>query len=87
MPTGKVSLVFGLNLDFISFFPLRPRRPQVALDAIVEEAQSIPGYLPNVVALRDAARKAKEWTAKVEALQVRNSWVACFRDSSMLSSS
>lgn len=34
------------------------------------EAKNIPAYLPNVLALRDALHKAKEWTAKVEAIQV-----------------
>lgn len=35
------------------------------------EARNIPAYLPNILALREALQKAKEWTAKVEAIQVR----------------
>ena len=40
------------------------------LEAIIKEAEGIPAYLPNVTALKDALRKAKEWTNKVEAVQV-----------------
>ncbi|XP_051976316.1 lysine-specific demethylase 5A-like [Xyrauchen texanus] len=47
----------------------RPRHSLLTLDSIVMEAKNIPAYLPNVLALRDALHKAKEWTAKVEAIQ------------------
>ncbi|XP_067284500.1 lysine-specific demethylase 5A isoform X2 [Pseudorasbora parva] len=47
----------------------RPRHSLLALESIVMEAKNIPAYLPNVLALRDALHKAKEWTAKVEAIQ------------------
>lgn len=40
------------------------------LEAIIKEAEGIPAYLPNVTALKDALRKAKEWTNKVETVQV-----------------
>lgn len=40
------------------------------LDAIIAEAKGIPACLPNVNALKDALRKAKEWSSKVEAIQV-----------------
>lgn len=43
----------------------------VTLESIVLEARNIPAYLPNILALREALQKAKEWTAKVEAIQVR----------------
>lgn len=49
---------------------LRPRHSLLTLESIVMEAKNIPAYLPNVLALRDALHKAKEWTAKVEAIQV-----------------
>jgi len=45
------------------------------LEAIIKEAEGIPAYLPNVTALKDALRKAKEWTNKVEAVQVRLCYV------------
>ena len=41
------------------------------LETIINEACDIPTYLPNVASLKEAVRKAKEWTAKVEAVQVR----------------
>uniref|UniRef100_A0A673LNP8 Lysine-specific demethylase 5A n=1 Tax=Sinocyclocheilus rhinocerous TaxID=307959 RepID=A0A673LNP8_9TELE len=47
----------------------RPRHSLLTLESIVMEAKNIPAYLPNVLALRDALHKAKEWTAKVEAIQ------------------
>uniref|UniRef100_A0A667ZM35 [histone H3]-trimethyl-L-lysine(4) demethylase n=1 Tax=Myripristis murdjan TaxID=586833 RepID=A0A667ZM35_9TELE len=50
----------------------RPRHSMVTLESIVLEARNIPAYLPNVLALREALHKAKEWTAKVEAIQVLN---------------
>lgn len=34
------------------------------------EARNIPAYLPNILALREALQKAKDWTTKVEAIQV-----------------
>ncbi|KAF4079642.1 hypothetical protein AMELA_G00180340 [Ameiurus melas] len=47
----------------------RPRHSMVTLESIVVEAKNIPAYLPNVLALREALHKAKEWTARVEAIQ------------------
>ncbi|KAJ8245503.1 hypothetical protein GJAV_G00271420 [Gymnothorax javanicus] len=47
----------------------RPRHGMATLESIVMEAKNIPAYLPNVLALREALQKAKEWTAKVEAIQ------------------
>ncbi|XP_066580391.1 lysine-specific demethylase 5A isoform X2 [Amia ocellicauda] len=47
----------------------RPRHSMATLESIVMEAKNIPAYLPNVLALREALQKAKEWTAKVEAIQ------------------
>jgi histone demethylase JARID1 len=37
----------------------------------VNEAKNIPAFLPNVLSLKEALQKAREWTAKVEAIQVR----------------
>ncbi|XP_051974150.1 lysine-specific demethylase 5A-like [Xyrauchen texanus] len=47
----------------------RPRHSLLTLESIVMEAKNIPAYLPNVLALKEALHKAKEWTAKVEAIQ------------------
>lgn len=64
-------------LDFASRYLLKlwcpfPRPPHslVTLESIVLEARNIPAYLPNILALREALQRAKEWTAKVEAIQV-----------------
>uniref|UniRef100_A0A6Q2XXI7 [histone H3]-trimethyl-L-lysine(4) demethylase n=1 Tax=Esox lucius TaxID=8010 RepID=A0A6Q2XXI7_ESOLU len=48
----------------------RPRHSIVTLESIVMEARNIPAYLPNVLALREALHKAKEWSSKVDAIQV-----------------
>lgn len=40
------------------------------LEAIINEAKGIPAFLPNVSALKDALKKAKDWTHKVETVQV-----------------
>lgn len=40
------------------------------LETIINEAKNIPAHLPNTLALKDAVKKAKEWNAKVETLQV-----------------
>ncbi|XP_047659762.1 lysine-specific demethylase 5A isoform X1 [Tachysurus fulvidraco] len=47
----------------------RPRHSMATLESIIVEAKNIPAYLPNVLALREALHKAKEWTARVEAIQ------------------
>ena len=44
------------------------------IDSIVNEASIIPAYLPNVLALKDALYKAKEWTSKVETVQSSDSY-------------
>ena len=40
------------------------------LEAIISEAKGIPAFLPNVMQLKDALKKAKEWTSKVDSVQV-----------------
>ncbi|XP_067685038.1 lysine-specific demethylase 5A-like isoform X3 [Haliotis asinina] len=52
----------------------RPRHVMTTLEAIICEAKAIPAYLPNVCALKEAVRKAKEWTVKVEAIQNGDSY-------------
>ncbi|XP_014675758.1 PREDICTED: lysine-specific demethylase 5C-like [Priapulus caudatus] len=47
----------------------RPRHVMATLEAIIHESRGISVYLPNISALRDALKKAKDWTAKVEAIQ------------------
>ncbi|MEJ1279868.1 hypothetical protein NN561_010805 [Cricetulus griseus] len=48
----------------------RPRHSMANLENIVNEAKNIPAFLPNVLSLKEALQKAREWTAKVEAIQV-----------------
>lgn len=43
-----------------------------SLESIVNEAKNIPAFLPNVLSLKEALQKAREWTTKVEAIQVRS---------------
>ncbi|EDM02036.1 rCG29703 [Rattus norvegicus] len=47
----------------------RPRHSMANLENIVNEAKNIPAFLPNVLSLKEALQKAREWTAKVEAIQ------------------
>lgn len=47
----------------------RPKHSVGALDAIIQESRLITAYLPNVNALKEVVRKAKDWCAKVESLQ------------------
>ncbi|XP_043944415.1 lysine-specific demethylase 5A [Protopterus annectens] len=47
----------------------RPKHGMLTLESIVNEAKAIPAYLPNVLALKEALQKAKDWTSKVEAIQ------------------
>uniref|UniRef100_A0AAX7U8V7 [histone H3]-trimethyl-L-lysine(4) demethylase n=1 Tax=Astatotilapia calliptera TaxID=8154 RepID=A0AAX7U8V7_ASTCA len=51
-----------------------PRHSMATLESIVLEARNIPAYLPNILALREALLKAKEWTSKVEAIQNGSSY-------------
>ncbi|KAG8509040.1 Lysine-specific demethylase 5A [Galemys pyrenaicus] len=47
----------------------RPRHSVASLESIVNEAKNIPAFLPNVLSLKEALQKAREWTIKVEAIQ------------------
>ena len=58
----------------------RPRHVLTTLEAIIHEARGIPAYLPNVSALKEALRKAKEWTSRVEAVQVLKVLDAIYRN-------
>ena len=40
------------------------------LEVIVQEAAKVKIILPNVTALTEALKQAKEWSAKVEKIQV-----------------
>ncbi|XP_076469736.1 lysine-specific demethylase 5A-like isoform X2 [Babylonia areolata] len=52
----------------------KPRHLKSTLEAIINESKNINANLPNVSALRDAVRKANDWTAKVEAVQTSESY-------------
>ncbi|CAE1156303.1 KDM5 [Acanthosepion pharaonis] len=47
----------------------RPRNVMATLESIILEASDIKAYLPNVCALKEALRKAKEWISKLECVQ------------------
>ncbi|XP_056373831.1 lysine-specific demethylase 5A [Hyla sarda] len=47
----------------------RPQHSVPSLESILAEAKNIQAYLPNVLALKEALQRAKDWTAKVEAIQ------------------
>lgn len=47
----------------------RPQHSVSSLESILAEAKNIQAYLPNVLALKEALQRAKDWTSKVEAIQ------------------
>ena len=63
--------MIGLLLSILLFYSFRPRHSMANLENIVNEAKNIPAFLPNVLSLKEALQKAREWTAKVEAIQVK----------------
>ena len=65
MYIGQAPHVQGTTL-----FPYRPRHVMTTVEAIVKEASRVPLYLPNVSALKEALRKAREWSDKVDQVQV-----------------
>lgn len=68
----KIVILVELSRACLSSYNPRPRHSMATLESIVLEARNIPAYLPNILALREALQKAKEWTAKVEAIQVQS---------------
>ncbi|XP_022238310.1 lysine-specific demethylase 5A-like isoform X1 [Limulus polyphemus] len=52
----------------------KPQQGLQVLEVMVNEACSIPLYLPNVLTLRDVVKKAKDWVADVESLQNANQY-------------
>ena len=70
LPT-RLLLMAGFDVKCLFLSLLRPRHLKSTLEAIINESKSIPAYLPNVCALREAVRKANEWVSKVETIQVR----------------
>lgn len=65
MYIGQAPRVKGTTL-----FLYRPRHVMTTVEAIVKEASRVPLYLPNVSALKEALRKAREWSDKVDQVQV-----------------
>lgn len=47
----------------------KQRQPIAAIEDLLKEAEDIPAFLPSEGALKDALKKAKEWTAKVESFE------------------
>lgn len=52
-----------------AYLQARPQHTVSSLESIIVEAKSIQAYLPNMLALKEALQRAKDWTAKVEAIQ------------------
>ncbi|XP_041944652.1 lysine (K)-specific demethylase 5Ba [Alosa sapidissima] len=48
----------------------RPRHSLATLEAAVQEAESVPAFLPNCLQLKDAISKAKDWLQEADALQL-----------------
>lgn len=48
----------------------QPRQTLAACEALADEGVAIPVHLPSLAALKDAIRRANEWGARAEALQV-----------------
>uniref|UniRef100_G3UNQ2 Lysine-specific demethylase 5A n=1 Tax=Loxodonta africana TaxID=9785 RepID=G3UNQ2_LOXAF len=61
--------VFEQRTSTLFLCLFRPRHSVASLESIVNEAKNIPAFLPNVLSLKEALQKAREWTAKVEAIQ------------------
>jgi uncharacterized membrane protein len=49
---------------------LRSRQTICTIETILKDAEAIPAYLPSIGILKDSLRKGKEWSAKVETIQV-----------------
>jgi len=62
MPSSNICCGFVLLL--------RSRQTISTIETILKEAEAIPAFLPNIGTLRDALKKGKEWSAKVETIQV-----------------
>ena len=70
---AHVCVIYGncsseLHLGSLCYF--RPRHSLVTLEDMLAETANIPAKLPNVCQLADAVSKAREWIAKVKAIQV-----------------
>ncbi|XP_062401149.1 lysine (K)-specific demethylase 5Ba isoform X1 [Sardina pilchardus] len=48
----------------------RPRQDLATLEAAVQEAESVPAFLPNCLQLKDAISKAKDWLQEADTLQL-----------------
>ncbi|XP_071492108.1 lysine-specific demethylase 5A-like [Diadema antillarum] len=47
----------------------KPRHAISTVEAVVNEARNIPAHLPNMLHLKDALRKAKDWSKQMEEIQ------------------
>jgi histone demethylase JARID1 len=48
----------------------RSRQTICTIETILKEAEAIPAFLPSIGTLKDALKKGKEWSAKIETIQV-----------------
>ncbi|EFX69009.1 hypothetical protein DAPPUDRAFT_301194 [Daphnia pulex] len=51
------------------FLQAKPRLPLSSADMIIKEVALLPTYLPSVAALKEAAKKARDWNSRLEVLQ------------------
>lgn len=61
------------RVNVIPLLILRPRHLMSSVQAIVREASLVPVHLPNINALKEALAKAREWSSKVDRVQVLTS--------------
>ncbi|XP_030827948.1 lysine-specific demethylase 5A isoform X2 [Strongylocentrotus purpuratus] len=47
----------------------KPRHAIATLEAIINEARNIPVHLPNTISLKEALKKAKDWSKQIEEIQ------------------
>jgi hypothetical protein len=48
----------------------RSRQTICTIETVLKEAEAIAAFLPSIGTLKDALKKGKEWSAKVETIQV-----------------
>lgn len=53
----------------ILVYPIRPGISVSEGEELLKQAEEVPAHLPSVIALKDAVKRAREWTNKVTALQ------------------
>ena len=68
----EVRICYNIRFDVSFSIFFRPHQLPETGDDILQEAVNIPSNLPNITALQDALKRAKELLGKVNVLQVIN---------------